>query len=365
MKLCKEIYRADQLPIFQNKMFFSAAEAKNCLKGDIRLVQDLTTGLIFNQAFKPDLMQYDDSYQNEQAFSAVFQRHLHSVSDIILKHFKNQSLIEVGCGKAYFFYLLKYRGFDIKGIDPAYEGSDLSIIKAYFTPESGLQADGIILRHVLEHIQDPVQFLSNICISNRGRGKIYIEVPCFDWIVSHKAFFDIFYEHVNYFRKCDFNRMFDKIYESGNVFNGQYLYVIADLATIKKPIFNRSDYFESSMNHFLDAVHFHAERLKVHGHSCNIWGGASKGVIFALFMERAGVKVDLVIDLNPAKQGRYMAATGIKVCSPTEAIPLLKSGSDLFVMNNNYLNEIQELTSYNLNYISVENEIKNSMRKYL
>ena len=83
-------------------MFHSEQKARNCIKGDIVLVQDLDTGLIFNQAFRPELMQYDADYQNEQAISAVFQRHLQKISNIILKHFEDHALIEVGCGKGYF-----------------------------------------------------------------------------------------------------------------------------------------------------------------------------------------------------------------------------------------------------------------------
>lgn len=68
-------------------MFDSEREAKDCLKGDVVLVRDINTGLIFNQAFKPDLMIYDSAYQNEQAVSTVFQAHLGDVSKIIHEHF--------------------------------------------------------------------------------------------------------------------------------------------------------------------------------------------------------------------------------------------------------------------------------------
>ena len=185
MKRHREIYRAEQLPIFQNRMFHSEQEAKNCIKSDVVVVQDLETGLIFNQVFRPDLMSYDADYQNEQSFSSVFQRHLQNVSEVIVKHFEAHSLIEVGCGKGYFLEQLQRLGFEITGLDPTYEGSNPSVIKRYFNPEIEIQADGIILRHVLEHVRDPLGFLSNIRESNGGPGKIYIEVPCFDWICKH------------------------------------------------------------------------------------------------------------------------------------------------------------------------------------
>lgn len=96
MKPYREIYRTEQLPVFQNRMFHSEEEAKSFAKGDVVLVQDLETGLIFNQAFGPVLMKYDADYQNEQTLSAVFQRHLQNVSEVILRHFQDHSLVEVG-----------------------------------------------------------------------------------------------------------------------------------------------------------------------------------------------------------------------------------------------------------------------------
>ncbi len=51
------------------------------------------------------------------------------------------------------------QGFKVTDLDPTYEGANPNVIKAYFSPEIGLRADGIILRHVLEHVQDPVEFL--------------------------------------------------------------------------------------------------------------------------------------------------------------------------------------------------------------
>lgn len=73
-------------------------------------------------------------------------------------------------------------------------------------------------------------------------------------------------------------------------------------------------------------------------------------------MERAGAKIDVVIDINPAKQDKYLAATGLRVRSPGEAMRSLAPDADLFVMNSNYLNEIQELTARQFNYLLVEHE---------
>ena len=353
----RELYRAMELPVFQNKMFHSIQAARDCAKGDVLLVQDLETGLIFNRAFRPELMQYDADYQNEQAESPAFRSHLLKMSNVVSRHFWGHSLLEVGCGKGRFLEQLQAIGFEITGFDPAYEGSNTAIIKDYFRPETGLRANGIILRHVLEHVQDPVGFLSSIRDANGGSGKIYIEVPCFDWICTHRSWVDIFYEHVNYFRLPDFYRMFGVVHEAGHTFGEQYLYVVADLATLKSPAHDVTDKVDFPSD-FLRPVSEYAERVK--GKAADpdlppaIWGAASKGVIFALFMQRAGARIDLVIDINPAKQGKYLASTGLQVQSPSAAMDRLPWGADLFVMNSNYLNEIQQLAGSRFNYLLVE-----------
>ena len=335
----RELFRQDTYPVFQNRMYDSAEEARNCPRGDIRLVENVATGLVYNAAFRPELVEYDASYQNEQALSPSFWSHLDSVAQLVEERMGRQRLVEVGCGKGAFLELLLARGVDVSGFDPTYEGDNARVVRAYFSEELGITGDGLILRHVLEHIPDPVGFLARLASANGNRGLIYIEVPCLDWICEHRAWFDIYYEHVNYFRMGDFSRMFGRVLHAGRAFDGQYLAVVADLATLRVPVRNAGD-----------AVAFPADLTaaavqgtgRADGRTV-VWGGASKGVIFALLRERAGNPVDRVIDINPAKQGRYLAATGLRVQSPEEGLSDLPAGSRILVMNPNYLEEIRAL----------------------
>jgi hypothetical protein len=346
------LYEQRHLPIFQNRMYSSVEEARNCPRGDLQLVEDLGSGLVYNAAFRPELMRYDDHYQNEQGLSPLFHAHLEAVADIIERRIGRASLIEVGCGKGYFLELLAARGFKITGFDPTYEGANPSVQRHYFAPGVGIRGDALVLRHVLEHVQNPYQFLDQLRLANGGSGRIYIEVPCFDWICQHRVWFDIYYEHVNYFRITDFHRMFGTVLESGHLFGEQYLYVVADLATLRPPQREPGD-----------AVHFPADflaRLEVTtgapGEPTAIWGGASKGVIFALLKERAGASVSMVIDINPAKQGRYLAATGLRVQAPADALAQLPAGSTIFVMNSHYLEEIRNMSANKYQYLGVDHE---------
>lgn len=346
-----ELFRSENLPVFQNKMFVDANSAKACPKGDVVLVQNTDSGLIFNAAFDPKLLEYGTDYQNEQAHSAAFQRHLEEVKAIISRHLANKHLIEVGCGKGYFLEYLNQHGYHVTGVDPAYEGSNTKVVRKLFEPELGLQGDGIILRHVLEHIQNPVAFLMAIARANANKGLIYIEVPCFDWICENHAWYDIFYEHVNYFRLSDFERIFGSVLEIGRGFGGQYLYVVADLSTLRAPQCIATDLLNFPPD-FLGELDDQVKLAK--DTPSLVWGGASKGLIFSIYMQRAGVSIDGVIDINPAKQNRYLAGCGLKVMSPDEGLMNFKPDGTIFIMNSNYLDEIVELSGNKYKYIQVD-----------
>jgi len=346
----KLLYQQNQLPIFQNRMYDAEAEAKACPKADMQLVEDLQTGLVYNQSFRPELMSYDSNYQNEQAFSPLFYNHLELVADIIDRGIGRHALVEVGCGKAFFLEMLLGKQFDVTGFDPTYEGNNPRVMKRYFEPGTGIKANGLVLRHVLEHIQNPLNFLLQLKEANGGNGKIYIEVPCFDWICNNRAWFDVFYEHVNYFRLADFHRMFETVIESGRLFGDQYLFVVADLATLRVPIRDSENGINFPKN-FTERISSQATPGQA-----VIWGGASKGVIFALLKERAGLRINTIIDINPAKQGRYLPSTGLLVQSPAEVLPTLPKRATIYVMNSNYMDEIKRMSNFEFTYIGVDHD---------
>jgi len=347
-----ELLKIDNLPVLQNKVFDTSTSAKSSPVGNMHLVQDHRNGLIYNLAFKEELLTYDACYQNEQACSTIFQKHLEDVLALIKLHFANYSLIEVGCGKGNFLNLLRKEGFNVTGIDPAYEGNDPDILKTPFSSSLKLAGDGIILRHVLEHIQNPFCFLQELAHANGGKGKIYIEVPCFDWICKRNAWFDIYYEHVNYFRVDDFQRIFERVDAIGHLFNGQYLFVIADLAALKES--NKQPEIVQLPTEFFRGIE---ESKRIANSSLApkaIWGASSKGVIFSLYAKQANIDLAVAIDINPAKQKKYLACSGLKVVSPDEALCILPHDSLIFVMNSNYFDEIVELSQSKFKLIRID-----------
>jgi SAM-dependent methyltransferase len=347
----RDLLRLDGLPVYQNKRFPTADAARACPRGDFRLVQDAATGFVHNAAFDSSLLAYDPSYQNEQAHSPSFRTHLEEVLGLIDLHFRGRSVLEVGCGKGAFVEMMRGRGHDVRGVDPAYEGSDPLIEKALFAPGSSLHADAIVMRHTLEHIPDPLAFLATIRDANRGRGLIYIEVPCLNWILTHRAWFDFFYEHVNYFRLDDFTRMFGTVHAAGRLFGGQYLFAVAELASLRDQALPHAEpvAFPPDLFSALDS----ASAASV-GTGAAIWGAAAKGVMFAHHATRRGIDIDFAIDINPAKQSSFLAGTGLEVLSPDRGLAQLKAGDRIFVMNSNYADEIARLGGDQFTYVIVD-----------
>ena len=334
----RELLRLSGIPAYQNKMFTTALAARECERGDLVLVQDADTGLVHNAAFDPDVLSYDQSYQNEQGHAAAFKAHLDEVLELVDLHFSGGSILEVGCGKGSFLDMMRQRGLRASGIDPAYEGDMPHIVRASFAPGLGVGADAVVMRHTLEHIRVPIAFLDLIRRANGG-GLVYIEVPCLDWILERRAWFDIFYEHVNYFRLGDFHRMFGRVLASGRLFGGQYLYVVADLASLREAdalppgeaVLLPTDFFAGIERCVKVAA---APGRKV------VWGAAAKGVMFAHHVAATGLALDFAIDINPAKQSGHLAGTGLEVLSPEIGLARLTAGDQVFVMISNYLDEI-------------------------
>lgn len=350
-----EILRIEGIPVYQNKMFGSELAGRACPRGNVVLSQDWASGLVSNHAFNADKLSYDSSYQNEQGHSTAFQSHVMQVLDVVDRHFRDMRILEIGCGKGAFLELMRGAGYDAHGIDPAYEGTSEHIFRDHFAPGTNVRGDAIVMRHVLEHIADPFRFLEDVRSTNDDRGLIYIEVPCLEWILRRCAWFDVLYEHVNYFRLADFTRMFGHIVEAGHLFGDQYIYVVAELSSLRnptKPSLGNVSLVHRPANLFsgLDRC---AQAMRPGARSA-VWGAAAKGVMFVHHLQSRGVSPTLAIDINPAKQGRYLAGSGLPVLSPNDAFAQLGNKPDIFVMNSNYLSEIQSMGGSGPNYIVVD-----------
>ncbi len=332
------LFAQQQVPVFQNKVYPTQQEALQAPIGEVVLAQSAVSGFVYNLKFDNNQMNYDENYQNEQANSGVFQQHLQNVLAQLQNYgITGKKVVEIGCGKGHFFEMMLAKGIDCIGFDPTYEGQHPKIRKEYFTEKSAIQAEVIVLRHTLEHIPSPFDFLHQIAKANGYQGKIFIEVPTFDWILKKEAFWDIFYEHCNYFTEKTLALAFKEA-QTGSFFGGQYIYLWADLAQLQPTISQQS--FTPYQPLFAKTL-AHWKNYLATNQNIAIWGAGAKGSTFLNLLDSQRQQVRCVIDINPAKQGRFIARTGHPIVSPNDLQSL--GIQHIIVMNENYLEEIRSV----------------------
>lgn len=340
----KIIYEQKRVPLIQNMVYTNPELAKAAKTINVSLGQSLNNGFVFSANFDDSIIDYDQHYQNEQSNSRFFQDHLKNVIEIMKSNsMLGKKIVEIGCGKAYFMNILLNEGEDVIGFDPTYEGDSPKVIKDFFSDKySNVGAESIILRHTLEHIAKPFHFIQTVAKANNNKGFIYIEVPTFEWIVNNNACEDVFYEHCNYFTLETLQQFFTESV-GGHFFNGQYIYVIADLSKVKTEIEKRP--IKEYTIRFNDKINEYKE-LVAKNKNMGIWGAGAKGSTFLNLVDKEANKVKCVIDINPKKQNQYIGGTGHLVIKPED---IIKYNIDtIIVMNINYINEIKSIIN-NLN----------------
>ena len=132
---------------------------------------------------------------------------------------------------------------------------------------------------------------------------------------------DFFYEHCSLFTPAALQHALDRAgFEAANVttvFGGQYLWAEAvagrDLSASRPEgaglgeIAGARDRF---VQHWTSVV----DEARTRG-PVALWGAGAKGVTFSAMIDPDGVSIDHVIDINPAKQGLFLAGTGLPVLS--------------------------------------------------
>jgi hypothetical protein len=318
-------------------------------------------GYIFNAAFVPDNTEYSESYEASQGASRVFMAWLERMAAEFVKRndLYGKTIFEVGCGQGEFLAMAtrESKGKGI-GIDPAYkpgfvsdkDAERIEFINDFYSEKyTDTKFDAIAHRHTLEHIIKVVPHVRLVLSGARKNGaKVFFELPEMKRILMDLAFWDIYYEHCNYFTPGSLARLLRReglgITHLATEYSDQYCLAegVMGLKTDKLPLEDDLDEIKKLVDQF--TVEF-PRRMEELGNVVAaskrpvIWGAGSKGTSFLTNLGLDLSRLGLVVDIDKHKHGTYMAKTGQPVQGPDA---LIDYQPDLVVaMNSIYLKEIQ------------------------
>lgn len=343
-------------------------EAEGYPRGSLELHRCAACGFIFNARFDVALAEYSARYEETQGFSARFNDFARDLAKrwVDDHDLHGRTVLEIGCGKGEFLEMMCEAGVARGiGIDPSAHPGRLQseaasriewITDFYSESYAHLQADAIVCRHTLEHIQPVGEFMRTVrrSIGDRLDTKVLFELPDVQRVLDEVAFWDVYYEHCSYFSAGSLARLFRatgfEVLDLRLEYDDQYLVIDAVPSTVPAPgeplpieddlerLRQGAEHFSRSYADTIDRWRDELRALRASGGRAVIWGAGSKGVAF---LTALGVTddIEVAVDINPLKTGKYMAGTGQQIVAPGH---LVEHRPDLvIVMNPVYVDEIQ------------------------
>lgn len=357
--------RRDGVPVHQNFLFTTAEAARATTRGDLHMAVCHACSFVFNAAFDPAKITYGEEYDNNQICSPFFGSYVDGLVRRLAGDLgvRDKTIVEVGCGKGYFLQRVveAHPGNRGYGFDTTYAGpataldGRITFRRSYYGEECrDVVPDVIICRHVIEHVPEPAELLRSVRVTldRAPHALVVFETPCVEWILTNRVIWDFFYEHCSLFSAASLAALFERcgyaVDEVRHVFNDQYLWLESHPGA---PRDRREDAaalvascrgFAVHERELLDDWRRRVETLARAG-GVALWGAGAKGVTFANLVDGDRSAIDCIVDLNPRKQGHFVAGTGHPIVSHTELAA--RGVRNVILMNPNYESENRALAA--------------------
>ena len=362
-------HRAKGVPVNSCLSLQTREEALAFPRGDISLAFCQNCGFIFNAAFDQSLIEYSERYDPTQAFSGTFNRwHLKLAESLVERYgLQGKRIIEIGCGKGEFLTMLCELGSNFGiGFDPAVDpertrapkSGEAKFVQDFYSEQyADHKGDFVCCKMTLEHIAPTGDFIRTVrrAVGDDPETIVFFQVPDVLRILEERAFWDIYYEHCNYFGAGSLARLFRSqgfsVEAVGRDYDDQYLMIDCHPAKdgeSKALLPEEQDMvqLEELVNEFSEQLPLALEgwrskiaKYREEGKRVVIWGAGSKGVAFLTTLGFDEDSVEFAVDINPHRHGQFMATTGQEIIGPQR---LTEQEPDVVVvMNPIYKQEIE------------------------
>ena len=284
-------------------------------------------------------MDFDSGYDNTQTYSQIAVEQYQAVVEDIVQQVPDcdANIIEIGCGRGELLELLRVIGYrNIHGYDPAAPSSSDLIENVYWNgglDSSGEQSSGvdlIILRHTIEEVKDPGAFLRLLSGSLKDNGLIYCEITNAAHLLELERVFSLYPECANIFSALSLSTIYGRcglsVEKITNIHHGEWLGVWA-----KKSRVVGSD-------HIVDGLAAIRASLCSLPRPLVLWGCGGMGMNILAFLHLDLETIQFVVDLNPAKRGKFIPPFGQEVISPSDLSHLEPKA--ILVANKRYKDEV-------------------------
>jgi hypothetical protein len=329
---------SDDMPLAMIAWPETAAQAQEMKRLPLRFVRCAKCHHVFNADFRYDNVPYSDkpnlmfnSSQNWSGFMLELAARLAKTLPA------DPRVVEIGYGDGSFLNLLaqQIKGGQLIGYDPsgarlASEDPRMKLHQGLFDPAvhlAEIEPHLLILRHVIEHFDNPLGFLQKIAFCTAITGKevlAYIEVPCIDRVLDTGRTTDFYYEHVSHFCTKSFSSILAaanaEIVDFDHAYDNEVVFAIVRFSPepdIAATVAETEAYFQN-LSRSKQEVIGQIEAMKQAGMVIAVWGGVGKAAAFLNHYEINADRVPIVVDSDINKVGTYVPGTGQLIQSPTE-----------------------------------------------
>ncbi len=244
-------------------------------------------------------------------------------------------VLEIGCNDGALLQEFRALGHRPLGIEPSlcfeavWKARDLEVINGFFDRRlsdtlSGQVFDIIVVRHVLEHIANPQEFIHLVAGLMSPASILVIESPYLPTVLNAGRFENISYAHLNHFtlrsiatmgKNAGLGLVDSRLVETDG---GSFV------AVLRPGVENREDLLDhvsaDKIEEFLKRMHENGARLRrlLDGYEPGQiigYGTGAKGP-HLLSLYQLGDRITEAVDDNAEFHGLFLAGLGTRICSP-------------------------------------------------
>jgi hypothetical protein len=352
------------VPVHVSALHRTPVGAAAASRGDLHLAFCEGCGFIWNVAYDAALVEYDADYENSLDHSAAFVAYVDRLAARLVERYglREAHVVEIGCGQADFLRRLCAAGGNRgTGYDPSYVGRErdgsVTVHRRLFDAAAAAhdRPDFVCCRHVLEHVEEPFEFMRALRRSLDGSPgtPLYFEVPNGEHQLANGVVWDMIYAHHSTFSGASLATLFERsgfdVLDAGTSFGGQYLWIEArpgtghDAADRGVEVGRLGALVEGFAAAYAAHVRSWNERvggLVADGRRVVLWGAGAKGVSLVCALDRPDA-IGRVVDVNPRKRGSFVPGAATPVVSPAD---LDGYDADVVVVANPiYRDEVREI----------------------